>query len=925
MNIFLLGSSRWLWDYFLLATVLLAVVLIGGRLLTQPARRMAVHWSTASGLLLLALLCAMPGWSVVNLLSAPDRPSPTWVSELKSLADPALQTATLEPTPLQAPPSAAAQMFTDTTTVKVPVKNVAIDYGILISYAVAVGSILFSLWLLLGTWQVYRLRSQAKPAPPELKELLAKLATHKKVPELGVVAKLPVAAAIGLRRPMVLLPARFLELASPEKLKTVLSHELAHIRHRDLWLLALLRGLLLVLWAHPLYWLWRRRVRLDQETLADAAAAEVSSRADYAEQLVAMACETASVSRRLPLASSVGLWESPSQLKQRVAVLLDEKLTVLRSCTRRWRVACLIGTGSFAVAASLVTLSPADPSVSVVDKKTDVLAQSQEMLVLRVEVVDALGKPVARTKVTPWALRSSQGHGHWSKKEGKDEGPTAVVTDADGLANVLYPHHRYWGEKIQTTAVSLWIDHPEYGYIDDMHIDVPLEEAAPYRISLVRGISLEVRPTIDGKPTSLDGIYSMWSDGRSWLPGMKLGRPAEGVLRIPAMKPGTAEVRLVRMEREKATHFSEILTIDLKPEEAASIDAPLRPAQTIRGKLSDNVPRPVLQGRIKVQTIPKTGSSEMEWFTWVPVQPDGTFTIESWPTGEAIQLTALCDGFLATSGTAPQAVNNPRDPKTDPYLRPQVFEPTDSEPIEVSMTALARCVVDVVDNQGNPVADLEIGACPNVGWWNGGSQIYCSPLVRRERLQEVRSYTEAIDEGFLYPFSAETDTAGRVALQLPAGREDIHVKSEEYETPILLGNRRRRVQLVAGKTTNVKLIVQPKGTEQLGDWDKLAGIVLGCSTIEGKRVCALPGVTEKIESFRKRLAEADDPFNPALLAEAYEAIAEVLDDAGDTKEATNWRRKSAEQAAKIDGNETDQEKKLNSIFDERTNQKEGPY
>jgi len=238
---------------------------------------------------------------------------------------------------------------------------VAIDYGVLSLVAVATGSLVVAAWLALGMWQVRRIRAQAKPAPPELVALLGRQTAGDRTPELGVVEKLPVAAAVGLRRPMILLPQDFLDRTATEKLHTVLAHELAHIRNRDLWLLALLRGLLLVLWPHPLYWLWRRGVRLDQETLADAAAAEVTGRTDYAEQLVAWA-RVATTAPTPRLASSVGLWESPSQLRRRVAILLDEKLTVLRACSRRWRVASRFTMLLLAIALSVFTLQPAPQS-----------------------------------------------------------------------------------------------------------------------------------------------------------------------------------------------------------------------------------------------------------------------------------------------------------------------------------------------------------------------------------------------------------------------------------------------------------------------------------------------------------------------------------------------------------------------------------
>ena len=105
------------------------------------------------------------------------------------------------------------------------------------------------------------------------------------------------AVAIGIWRPTILLSAALAAnnsrgLTAPgapgdpgSTLRAALAHEWAHVRNRDLWLLALGRYLLLVLYAHPLFWWLRRAVRNDQECLADAAAAG-PSRHDYAEELL---------------------------------------------------------------------------------------------------------------------------------------------------------------------------------------------------------------------------------------------------------------------------------------------------------------------------------------------------------------------------------------------------------------------------------------------------------------------------------------------------------------------------------------------------------------------------------------------------------------------------------------------------------------
>ncbi len=58
MNAMLLDASQWLLDYYLLATVLLTSVLFMGRIVGQPARRIAIAWSAAAALLLGSACCA---------------------------------------------------------------------------------------------------------------------------------------------------------------------------------------------------------------------------------------------------------------------------------------------------------------------------------------------------------------------------------------------------------------------------------------------------------------------------------------------------------------------------------------------------------------------------------------------------------------------------------------------------------------------------------------------------------------------------------------------------------------------------------------------------------------------------------------------------------------------------------------------------
>jgi hypothetical protein len=217
-----------------------------------------------------------------------------------------------------------------------------------------------------------------------------------------------------------------------------LAHELAHIENRDLHWLAASRALLIALWAQPLFWLLRRRMRLDQEALADAAAAEITSRQSYAEQLVAWARDIAArpVIRVTP---AVGLWEGPSQLRQRIAMLVDDRFTVLRTCSRRWQLTAVALCGAIAIALSLVTFEPARTQAPDADPKSEVAReapQDQQDDGVTIVCVDRDGKPVAGAEVHLFQYIRDEKNYVYSGSQSSDDNGNAIfdeaITDKDG-------------------------------------------------------------------------------------------------------------------------------------------------------------------------------------------------------------------------------------------------------------------------------------------------------------------------------------------------------------------------------------------------------------------------------------------------------------------------------------------------------------
>ena len=99
---------------------------------------------------------------------------------------------------------------------------------------------------------------------------------------------------IGVIRPTLLLPQGMISSAAPfratpQQLRTVFLHELAHLKRWDVWIGWLATLLLVVHWFNPLLWLAIRRMNADREEATDALALKTlnaSDRTAYAHSLL---------------------------------------------------------------------------------------------------------------------------------------------------------------------------------------------------------------------------------------------------------------------------------------------------------------------------------------------------------------------------------------------------------------------------------------------------------------------------------------------------------------------------------------------------------------------------------------------------------------------------------------------------------------
>jgi beta-lactamase regulating signal transducer with metallopeptidase domain len=139
------------------------------------------------------------------------------------------------------------------------------------------------------------------------------------------------AALFGFVRPRLLLPREMIATASPEELRYIFLHELAHLKRHDIYL-GWLTSLLQVLhWFNPLVWLAFYRMRGDRELACDALVLTRTNEEesqDYGRAIVALLRR---LSRSRPLPAMAGILESRSQLKRRIAMIAQ-----FRNNSYRW-------------------------------------------------------------------------------------------------------------------------------------------------------------------------------------------------------------------------------------------------------------------------------------------------------------------------------------------------------------------------------------------------------------------------------------------------------------------------------------------------------------------------------------------------------------------------------------------------------------
>ncbi|HYE88404.1 MAG TPA: M56 family metallopeptidase [Vicinamibacterales bacterium] len=181
----------------------------------------------------------------------------------------------------------------------------------------------------------------------------------------------------GAVAPVILLPASADQWPA-DRIRVVLSHELAHLARRD-WLVQLLAEVSRALnWFNPLFWIACERLRRDSEHATDDVVIDLGiGRTSYASHLLDLA-RTFSVHGRtwLPAPSMA----RPSTLERRVRAMLNPQLD-RRPVSRLRRVAVAVAMLALALPIAVATQGTGAPMGTVSDPSGKPLADATLRLV----------------------------------------------------------------------------------------------------------------------------------------------------------------------------------------------------------------------------------------------------------------------------------------------------------------------------------------------------------------------------------------------------------------------------------------------------------------------------------------------------------------------------------------------------------------
>jgi len=787
---------------------------VPGWLIQQLLRAQHPRWRV---ILWRGLLCACVAVPLMQFIAAPVLRIPILRApgvvqespELRSLRGSAASSTAQASTPV--PQMQSVQPFTKAVPRQISAAQAfSFRSGLLIIWSL--GAAFAALRLLRLQVQLWGLKRHSRLADEffvkQANEIQKRLGVRRKI-AVRVSDRVSSSFLTGLWRPTIILPATLVRDLSSDEISALLAHEIAHVKRHDLFWCIGWQWARALLWFHPFVWKIPAAHNLACEQEADRMACGQAESSGFYRQLLARLTlrilDLPPVESQLALNANSQIAKRLNHLERGRAGEWDWKRSVI-GCALVFAFALVVTRGEFSRAAEATN---ATASANFQFKETQVIVQDEH------------GKPIAGARIVVTGFRVKGRHSPDAYGWRKDFGPApVVVTDAKGKAFVKYPVMSIPEEKEYTGALIFHVEHTEFSMADVQEFYI---NGSSNPVRMTHGASIEMSGFFgpDHQPVpivpNLSGFYLPRTNSASAI-SWTFNQLARGghliqlMGRLPSGEIGYSDTEA--FSAESGQHIK--------------MDLEIKPGIRLEGKLDDQVPRPIKNGRVMVSVRPKefpagpviedfyslrevtNYNNVYFWQSYRPIAEDGTFVLESVPPGEA-DVVVLGDGFVSKSiGKLQNRVNGQLIPGP-PMGIPQVFAlsaPVTQITVATEPTVTLKFTTKT--QTGEPLEGVSVGMHPDAfrmrgifGW---------TPDYSERPFHVMRELERPI-------FWGKTDKGGNIVLtNIPAEIYGFSAESDTYQLPLQGGMQVRFVhtKYSPGETIVTNLVMLPRGTEFMG-------------------------------------------------------------------------------------------------------------
>ncbi|MCI0624068.1 MAG: TonB family protein [Acidobacteria bacterium] len=207
----------------------------------------------------------------------------------------------------------------ETTFAAAAQSPISLPIAEILASVLALGIVARLTWLGVGLCRLRFYVRNAQRLHPLSQKLADICANMGVAPQIYLSSDISSPVAFGLWKPLILLPASFLQMSAGFQ-KAIVCHELWHVRRKD-WFFNLLEEMAVALfWFHPAVWWLTSRIQVSREQVVDRLVLKTTDeRKTYLEALLQMA-----LARGRPELTFAPLFLTKHHLTQRVALILME-------------------------------------------------------------------------------------------------------------------------------------------------------------------------------------------------------------------------------------------------------------------------------------------------------------------------------------------------------------------------------------------------------------------------------------------------------------------------------------------------------------------------------------------------------------------------------------------------------------------------